>query len=186
MTTFEQYSGDADHDLAAALDRMEEIVTNAKAMPLSASVLVSRDEMLFLISTAKDRFPAEMREAAWIVRERSEYLDRVSLEAGEIIDEARARAERMVSKQEIVRQAQASANRILVRAREDAARLRFDAEDYADQKLAELEVALLRVMKAIKAGRERLALNSTPEAQPYTPEESVISDDSFIFDQDNG
>ncbi len=186
MSNFEEFPAEPESNLVGALIRMEEIVSNAKAMPLSASVLVSRDEILFLIGVAKDSFPNEMREAAWIIRERSEYLNRVSLEAEEIIDEARARAERMVSKQEIVRQAQANANRILVRAREDAARLRFDAEDYADQKLAELEIALTRVMKAVKGGRERLALSSTnQEITPINQEEPQL-DDSFLFDQDRG
>lgn len=184
MSKFEEFPTESESELVAALMRMEEIVVNAKAMPLSASVLVSRDEMLFLIDSAKQSLPGELREAAWIVRERSEYLNRVSLEAEEIIDEARARAERMVSKQEIVRQAQSNANRILVRAREDAARLRFDAEDYADQKLAELEIALSRVMKAVKGGRERLAVSTGSQEDQSISTDDIAENEEFVFDQD--
>ncbi|CAG4904346.1 MULTISPECIES: hypothetical protein [Acidithrix] len=184
MTRFDQDPERQDVALSGILDRMEEIVSSAKAMPLSASVLVSRDEMLYLISLAKDRFPAEMREAQWIIKEKAEYLDRVSLEAQEIMDQARNRAEAMVSKQEVVRQAQASANRIVMMAREDAARLRFDAEDYADQKLAEFEIALSRVMKAIKAGREKLAHTMAP-VDPLPLEVEVgFGEGEIPFDQD--
>ena len=185
MTEYNQYPDGHEPVLAELLDRIEEIVANAKAMPLSASVLISREEVLYLISAAKERFPLEMREAQWIVKERAEYLDRVSLEAEEIIQEARARAERLVSKQEIVRQAQAGANRILVMAREDAARLRSDAEDYADQKLAELEIALSKVMKEIFAGREKLAIASSAEAPLASGGESALEGE-FPFDQDLG
>ncbi len=181
MSDIEEYGDDAELGLGEILDRIEEIVGSAKAMPLSASVLVSREDLLHLVRLAKDRFPLEMREAQWIVRERTEYLDRVSLEAEEIIQEARGRAERMVSKQEIVRQAQAGANRILVMAREDAARLRFDAEDYADQKLAELEIALAKVMKEVQGGRSKLAGSGAAAAQPVA---AVEEDDEFPFDQD--
>ncbi len=185
MTEFNQYPDGHEPGLAELLDRIEEIVANAKAMPLSASVLISREEVLYLISAAKERFPLEMREAQWIVKERAEYLDRVSLEAEEIIQEARARAERLVSKQEIVRQAQSGANRILVMAREDAARLRSDAEDYADQKLAELEIALSKVMKEIFAGREKLATSSSAEAPLASSGDNAIEGE-FPFDQDLG
>ncbi len=186
MTDFDDEYPDAQEpNLAMLLDRIEEIVANAKAMPLSASVLISRDEVLYLISAAKERFPLEMREAQWIIKERSEYLDRVSLEADEIVQEARTRAERLISKQEIVRQAQAGANRILVMAREDAARLRFDAEDYADQKLAELEIALAKVMKEIQAGREKLASSSSNDNPSIAaPEISPELEGEFPFDQD--
>ncbi|MDA8210032.1 MAG: hypothetical protein M0Z92_13685 [Actinomycetota bacterium] len=182
MSDIEEYDDGSGLGLSEILERIEEIVGTAKAMPLSASVLVSRDEVLHLVRLAKERFPLEMREAQWIVRERAEYLDRVSLEAEEIIQEARGRAERMVSKQEIVRQAQAGANRILVMAREDAARLRFDAEDYADQKLAELEIALAKVMKEVQAGRSKLAgSGAAAGAQPVA---AVEEEDEFPFDQD--
>ena len=186
MGEIEDYPDDQEITLEYLLDRMEGIVANAKAMPLSASVLVSRDDMLNLIATAKDRFPFEMREAQWIVKERAEYLDRVSLEAEEIIAEARVRAERMVSKQEIVRQAQAGANRVLVMAREDAARLRFDAEDYADQKLAELEIAMSKVMKAVRAGREKLATSTIAESSLISSEVEETVEGEFPFDQDLG
>ena len=42
-------------------------------------------------------------------------------------------------------------------AREEATRLRLEAEDYCDQKLASFEIVLDRLLKTSQAGRKKLA-----------------------------
>ncbi len=59
----------------------------------------------------------------------------------------------MVQRTEIVRQANQVAQRILEDAREEARRLRHEAEDYCDQKLAAFEIVLDRTIKTVKGGR---------------------------------
>ncbi len=71
-------------------------------------------------------------------------------------------AERMVQRTEIVRQANHVAQRILDDANEEARRLRHEAEDYADQKLASFEIVLDRTMKTVQAGREKLQVSPLP------------------------
>ena len=118
------------------------MVTTARAMPLSASVLVARDELLELLQAALDRFPDELRQARWLLRERDEFLATRQREADNLLEEVRAQAERMVQRTEIVRQANHVAQRILDDAREEARRLRHEAEDFCDQKLASFEIVL--------------------------------------------
>ena len=57
-------------------------------------------------------------------------------EGDDILEAARVRAERMVQRTEIVREAQHTARRTVEEARDEARRLRHEAEDYCDQKLA--------------------------------------------------
>ena len=72
------------------------------------------------------------------------------------MDEVRAQAERMVPRTEIVRQANQVAQRILDDANEEARRMRHEAEDYCDQKLAGMEIVLDRIMRTVQSGREKL------------------------------
>jgi hypothetical protein len=162
MSYYDEGPEKTSDDIVSILDRLEGLILNAKAIPLSASVMIPRDEVVYLVRLAKENLPAEMAEASWIKKEQEKYLERVQYEANEIMDEARRQAELMVSKQEIVRRAQSYANGISVRAREEASRFRVEAENYADQKLAELEIALSNIARSVKAGRDRLSQNIVP------------------------
>ena len=68
----------------------------------------------------------------------------------------------MVQRTEIVRQANHVAQRILDDAREEARRLRHEAEDFCDQKLASFEIVLDRTIKTVQAGREKLQATPPP------------------------
>jgi F0F1-type ATP synthase membrane subunit b/b' len=145
-------------DAETLLHRVVEVLNNGKAVPLSTSVLIaSKDEVVQLLESAIERLPAELGQARWMIREREDYLARVQREGDEIVDAARARAERMVQKTEIVREAQRSAQHLVDDARSQANRLRHEAEDYCDQKLAAFEAVLDKTMRSVVAGREKLA-----------------------------
>jgi regulator of protease activity HflC (stomatin/prohibitin superfamily) len=68
----------------------------------------------------------------------------------------------MVQKTDIVQEAQRVAQRAVDEARQEARRLRNEAEDYCDQKLAAFEIVLERTMKTVQAGREKLQVTPLP------------------------
>lgn len=170
------------------LRRVAEIINNAKSMPLSASVLISKDEVLEMLEDAIARLPEELRQARWMLKERQEYLAKVEREGEEILAAARNRAERMVQRAEIVREAKYTAQKTVDDAREEARRLRLEAEDYCDQKLASFEIVLERTMKMVQAGREKLqgtpgTVGPDPSAGPTSLEDDQAAAEGF-FDQD--
>ena len=106
------------------------------------------------------------------------------------MEEVRVQAERMVSRTEIVRQANQVAQRILDDANEEARRMRHEAEDYCDQKLAGMEIVLERIMRTVQSGREKLQATATPAAETLGPSptrsaraRTAPTEDGF-FDQD--
>jgi cell division septum initiation protein DivIVA len=70
---------------------------------------------------------------------------------------ARSEAQRLVQRTEIVKDAQVQARRLVDAARDEARRLRLEAEDYADQKLAQFEIVLERTLRTVVSGRTKLA-----------------------------
>ena len=150
------------HDAESLIRGALDLVQTAKAMPLSASVLVSREDLAELLQAALDRMPDELRQARWLLKEREEFLAEKGREADNLLEEVRVQAERMVQRTEIVRQANHVAQRILDDANEVARRMRHEAEDYADQKLASFEIVLDRTMKTVQAGREKLQVTPIP------------------------
>ena len=183
--------GGEDLDAEALVRRALDLVATAKAMPLSTSVLVSREELLGILEGALGRMPDELRQARWLLREREEFLAEQSRQAEALMDEVRVQAERMVARTEIVRQANQVAQRILDEANEEARRMRHEAEDYCDQKLAGMEIVLDRVMRTVRAGREKLQATSPQTTAPPPGQapggagrEGGVGEDDGFFDQD--
>ena len=126
-------------------------------MPLSSSVMVSREEVTSLVQSAIECLPDELRQARWLLREREEFMAERNRDAEALMDDVRAQAEHMVQRTEIVRQANSVAQRILDDANEEARTLRHQAEDFVDTKLAGMEIVLDRLTRTVQAGRARLA-----------------------------
>ena len=182
MTT---YSGHDDIDTETLVRRVVEVVSNAKSVPLSSSVMITKDEVLELLEDALERLPEELRQARWMLKEREEFLAKVAREGDDILEAARVRAERMVERQEIVREARHTAQRLMDEARDEARRLRMEAEDYCDQKLAAFEIVLERTLKTARAGREKLQVTPSPADRPDVAltDEAELSEGFFDQDQ---
>jgi len=146
-------------DVAALLRRAIEMLENAKSMPLSASVIVPREDMRGILEACIENLPMEIRQANWMLRERTEFLAKMEREGDEILRAARERAERMVQRSELVREAQRTAQRTVDDAQGESRRLHHEAEEYVDQKLAAFEIVLERTWRTVQGGRDKLRGN---------------------------
>ena len=167
-------------DTQAILVQLQETLDAARSMPLSASVMVNREEFGELLQDAIDGLPEELRQARWLLKERDEVLERAEHEAARIIDVARVRAERMVERTEVVREARRAAEDTVQQAGVLAAQMRLEAEDYVDRKLAAFEVVLDRTMQTVQKGRERLQVHA-----PSPVVNEADADEAGFFDQDD-
>lgn len=143
-------------DLEAQINELEELVSKAKRVPLSNSIMVSEKGLFDLIDQLRANLPEELKQARWIIKERSEMLDEARRESDKILAEARLQAEEMVNETEVVRAAKKESAELLEEARSNARKVRLEAEDYADEKLANLEATLHRLTTTIRKGREKL------------------------------
>jgi cell division septum initiation protein DivIVA len=168
------------------LRRVIDIISNTRALPLSSSAkLDNKDEVLELLDEAVDRLPEELKQARWLLKERQDFLEKMQREGEDILEAARIRVERMVQRTEIVREAQHTARVTIDDAREESRRLRHEAEDYCDQKLAAFEIVLERTMKTVHSGRERLSAMPHDGASEIggAMDDTLAAEDTF-FDQD--
>lgn len=149
-------SGSPPPEAEQLLKRVLDTISGARPMPLSASVMINRDEVVEMLEEAVARLPDELRAARWLLKEREEFLAKVRREGEDILDQARTRAERMVQRTEVVKAADARARQIVDRADDHARRMRLECEDFCDQKLASFEIVLERTQKLVAAGRTKL------------------------------
>jgi len=143
-------------DIMALIDRIEEIVDNARSVPFMSNKMVDPDKIYEIIDEIRAQYPDELKQARWIVKERQEMLEEAEKEANRILEEARDRAQALASETEVVRLAEAQAADIMDKARTQEREIRLGAEDYADEMLANLEVNLGKLLTAVQRGRDRL------------------------------
>lgn len=171
-------------DVDAALADLERYIVAARSSTLSSQVRLDRDHVLELIRIVRARLPVALRSARWLIKERSDYLERARRDAEELIDQVKAEAARMVHRTEVVKQAEVRARRIVEAAEEQARRHRLEMEDYCDEHLARFEDALVRALGNVRDGRRKLQgpADAATREQPALPED----DDGLFFDQDQG
>src|SRR6059058_6001604 len=113
-------------DVLVLIDKLDDLVHNAKQVPLTDQVRVDKEEIYDILDQMRATIPEEIKQARWIVKERQEMLAEAKREAERIVKEARERQNRL------------------------------GAEDYADEILNTLEVNLSKFIAAVQRGRERL------------------------------
>jgi cell division septum initiation protein DivIVA len=171
--------GDALRRVPDALDELVALVESARAMPLSSSCVIPREEALDLLDELRAALPQALEDAREVMVAREELLgqardrrDRITEDAraeadrvlgsardaaDRMLADARATAARMVSADGVRRAAEAEARGVLEAASDRARQLRADADAYADERLAVLQDTLARLLSTVERGRERLA-----------------------------
>jgi hypothetical protein len=143
-------------DVHSKLDELAELIGSAKSVPLSASCVVNRAEVVALVEEVRGLLPGELEQASGVLRERSDVVAEGEAEAARIIEQAKADRARLVSRAEVAIEAERQAERTLADARQQAATMRAEVEDYVDGKLANFEVVLHKTIAAVERGREKL------------------------------
>lgn len=144
-------------DLHAELDELVAIIENARAMPMSASCVVNRVELLTHLDELRALLPTEIAGAREVISARNDVIEEGRREASRITAEAESERARLISDTEVVREAAREAQRLVAAARVDAERMRLEIDDYVDGKLANFEVVLHKTLKAVEKGREKIS-----------------------------
>ena len=143
-------------DVLVLIDKLDDLVHNAKAVPLTDQVRIDREEIYDILDQMRATIPEEIKQARWIVKERQEMLAEAKREAERVLKEARDEQARLISNEEVVKQAERQAEDIVEDARAREREIRLGAEDYADEILNTLEVNLQKFTAAVQRGRDRL------------------------------
>jgi vacuolar-type H+-ATPase subunit H len=143
-------------DVHDKLDELSALVENARAMPMSASCVVNRHQLLDLLDEARALLPSSLAHADDLLSAREDLITAARGDAAAIVEEARAQASELVSEHEIYRIALAESDAIRAEADEQGRRMRQETDDYVDAKLANFEVALHKTLSAVQKGREKI------------------------------
>ncbi len=174
--------------LDGTLDRLAYLVRGASGVPLSASCVVNRVELLALIEQARAELPAEVEESRRVLERRAEVLQAAERQAQTMLKDAERRAGELVATSAVTFRAQAQAQEIVEAAREGARQARWEADDWCDRRMAAVEAEIERALNGLRRGRavleERLGADREP-ATPVSPVEGSAEHDHPSAEQDH-
>jgi cell division septum initiation protein DivIVA len=170
-------------DVHDQLNQIAATVRGAKAMPMSASCLVNRTEMLEALERLREVLPASLDDADALLSDRDAVLTAGREEAERLLVAARAEREQLIEQTDVLVAARERAAAVASQAGAEATRLLADADDYVDRKLGEFEVVLGQLGSQVNNGRERLAARREADlarvqaaAEGSSPEEHTRPD----------
>ncbi len=143
-------------DVYAKVARIRSLVASARAMPMSASCVVSRPELLGEIDELATELRGAFGEADRVVAHKAEVVASGRAESERIVADAYLEQEKLVSDTEVYRIARRAADEMLSEARDEAVALRREIDDYVDERLASLELSLHKTLDAVSRGRSKL------------------------------
>ncbi len=143
-------------DVLVLIEKLDELVHNAKRVPLTDSVRVDKEAIYDIVDQMRTTIPKDIEQARWVVKTREELLAEAKREVERIDKEAREHHTQLVSQHELTHQAELAVKEITDDAQTREREIRLGAEGYADEILNSLEVNLSKLIAAVQRGREHL------------------------------
>ena len=159
---------DSDQPTLEVLTRIRTLARDAKSVPMSASCMVNRAQLLALVDEAIAALPKELDDSRQVISDRYASNAGVREQAEKILANARAEERELASMSSVARLADEQAEAMRDQAAQEAIALRVEADRYIDARLAAFEAELQKTQGQMKTMRARLAARSHldgPDAQ---------------------
>ena len=164
-------------DVQERLDELAVLVEDAKSVPLSASCVLNRAQVLDLIEEIRQLLPESVMRADELLADREAVVQDGRREADRILERARGEADRMISEHEVYLAAVSEADALRQDSLQETARMRQETDDYIDAKLATFEITLHKTLQTVDRGRERLRSQMYEELAPVVEVDEVFDGD---------
>jgi cell division septum initiation protein DivIVA len=151
-------------DILHLVDRLEELFNSGFHIPLTNETVVNEERFLELIDQLRIAIPDEVKKAQQVMTQKERYLAQAQEEAQRTVNIARERVETLVQHDSITSAAESRAEQIVAQARDDAANIRSEADDYVLESLSRLEAEMGRLLLQVRNGITKL--NEEKTGQP--------------------
>lgn len=149
------------------LEQLRELIASARAMPMSASCVVNRAEVLAAIDAIAGQLPAELEQARSVIDERGSRVANGEAEAAQIIADANKHALQQAAHSSQVKVAEEHAAKIVADAEHEAEALRREVDIFIDSRMASFESALAKTSSQVRTARKRLADRNAVEPEEH-------------------
>lgn len=138
------------------LKELEELIDRGNAVPFSSKAMIDPEEAAEIIAEIKEELPKELAESRKIVAERKQILFEAQANADRIRDNAEKQVKDKIDSSEVLKQANAQAEKLTSAAQAQAKEIRVGTQHYADKILHDLQVELKELNDKIEENRQEL------------------------------
>lgn len=163
---------------AQRLQELRALISSARAMPMSASCVINRGEVLAAIDALAGNLPSEIDAAKAVIEESRQKVAAGEAEAARIVAEARDHAATLAGHHEVVRVAQEEATKIKAEAEHEAAALRRETDGFIDSRMASFESVLVKTTTQVQTARHRLAERSSLDGRTTADRDQPVGSGS--------
>lgn len=154
------------------MDKLDDVIDAAPAMPLSSKHLVDVDKLRDLLDEMRNNLPQEIRQAKAVVKDRTEIVASARKEAEAIVKHAEERARTMTAQEAIVKAAQQRANEIATISQSQTRAMHDKMNEYCDSILRKTEELMAKNVGEVKSLRANIRQSPAASAR-VTPRAAV-------------
>jgi F0F1-type ATP synthase membrane subunit b/b' len=138
------------------IDELIDLVEGARSVPMSASCVVNRSDVLDRLDEVRRLLPVDLQRADSLLADSHGVLAEAQGQAEGIVAAAHEERMQLVSQTEVQAQAEREAGRIIAAAEQETERMQREVDDYIDAKLANFELVLSKTLEAVARGRDKI------------------------------
>jgi len=122
-------------DILHLIDRLEEMASEARRLPVGGGAVISRQRLLELIDRMRVAVPREVYDSREVIARKDEVLRVAEEDAAKLVEEAKSETEKRLQETEVVKAAEERARELLTEAQARAQELARSAEEQARGRL---------------------------------------------------
>lgn len=168
-------------DILYLVDRLENLIANSRRMPLVSQIIVKEADILNIVEQLRTTIPDEIKQARRVIQEKERILAQAQAEANALLARAREESEQAVNREGLLKAAEARSQEMVQRAEEEAEQLKNEADGYVIETLRALRDHLSSIETGI--GRSILSIEKGLASLEGEPEDADSEDAYYAEEQ---
>lgn len=134
-------------DILHLIDRLEEILAEARKLPVGGGAVVPRQRVLDIIDRMRVAVPREIYDAREVIQQRDEVIRSGQEQAALLLAQAQDELEKRLVETEVVKAAQTRARDVLAAAEQRAGDILRESEEQSRERLDEAQTTARNEMR---------------------------------------
>ena len=140
----------------ALIDELYDVLERATKLPFVNKSLTDVSEMISILDELCENLPEEIAQARAIVGDRNTIIEEARKEAETIIANAQAKAEFLVSQEEVTKNANEQAAALIEETQQKVREMKKAANDYVDDIMLRTDDAIAASLSEIRQTRQNI------------------------------
>lgn len=143
-------------DILYLVDRLENLIATSRRMPLVSQIIIKESDILNIVDQLRTTIPDEIKQARRIIQDKERILAQAQADANALLARAREESEQAVNREGLLKAAEARSQELVRRAEEEAEQLKNEADGYVVETLRALRDHLSNI--EMDVGRSILSI----------------------------